>query len=225
MDNYTKWLEKEHAWIEEVDRKTRSMTLKYCGLMIVGCVVVLGAIGLFAGETMDVAAMLQNMLIGLIFGVVVALLTFFLTGKPSKRYMKWQKEGVEALTPGEREEMATQMLSPDVICINHAGTDKTEERILISQNYLISSSTRGEFTLVNLKQLDRIETDLRDTSYTVRTNGMRMKVNDAIFVISFYYKKISSGKKEYEDAVCTFTDRQIRDQVVQYIQERTAENY
>lgn len=225
MDNYTKWLEKEHAWIEEVDRKTRSMTLKYCGLMIVGCVVVLGAIGLFAGETMDIAAMLQNMLIGLIFGVVVALLTFFLTGKPSKRYMKWQKEGVEALTPGEREEMATQMLSPDVICINHAGTDKTEKRILISQNYLISSSTRGEFTLVNLKQLDRIETDLRDTSYTVRTNGMRMKVNDAIFVISFYYKKISSGKKEYEDAVCTFTDRQIRDQVVQYIQERTAENY
>lgn len=225
MDNYTKWLEKEQAWIEEVDRKTRSMTLKYCGLMIVGCVVVLGAIGLFAGETMDIAAMLQNMLIGLIFGVVVALLTFFLTGKPSKRYMKWQKEGVEALTPGEREEMATQMLSPDVICINHAGTDKTEKRILISQNYLISSSTRGEFTLVNLKQLDRIETDLRDTSYTVRTNGMRMKVNDAIFVISFYYKKISSGKKEYEDAVCTFTDRQIRDQVVQYIQERTAENY
>lgn len=225
MDNYTKWLEKERAWIEEVDRKTRSMTLKYCGLMIVGCVVVLGAIGLFAGETMDIAAMLQNMLIGLIFGVVVALLTFFLTGKPSKRYMKWQKEGVEALTPGEREEMATQMLSPDVICINHAGTDKTEIRILISQNYLISSSTRGEFTLVNLKQLDRIETDLRDTSYTVRTNGMRMKVNDAIFVISFYYKKISSGKKEYEDAVCTFTDRQIRDQVVQYIQERTAENY
>ncbi|MCH5259760.1 MAG: hypothetical protein J1F18_08405 [Lachnospiraceae bacterium] len=225
MDNYTKWLEKEQAWIEEVDRKTRSMTLKYCGLMIVGCVVVLGAIGLFAGETMDVAAMLQNMLIGLIFGVVVALLTFFLTGKPSKHYMKWQKEGVEALTPGEREEMATQMLSPDVICINHAGTDKTEKRILISQNYLISSSTRGEFTLVNLKQLDRIETDLRDTSYIVRTRGMRMSVNDAVFVILFYYKKISDGKNQDADAVCVFPDRVTRDEVVRYIQERTAENY
>ena len=225
MDNYTKWLEKEQTWIEELDRKARSMALKYCGLMIVGCVVVLGAIGLFAGETMDIAAMLQNMLIGLIFGVVASLLTLCLTGKPSKPYKKWLKEGTEALTPGEREEMASQMLSPDVICINHTGTDKTENRILISQNYLISSSTRGEFTLVNLRQLDRIETDLRDTSYTVRTNGMRMKVNDAIFVISFYYKKISNGKKEYEDAVCTFTDRQIRDQVVQYIQERTEENY
>lgn len=225
MDNYTKWLEKERTWIEEVDRKTRSMTLKYCGLMIVGCVVVLGAIGLFAGETMDIAAMLQNMLIGLIFGVVVALLTFFLTGKPSKRYMKWQKEGVEALTPGEREEMATQMLSPDVICINHAGTDKTEIRILISQNYLISSSTRGEFTLVNLKQLDRIETDLRDTSYIVRTRGMRMSVNDAVFVILFYYKKISDGKKQDADAVCVFPDRATRDEVVRYIQERTEENY
>ena len=79
--------------------------------------------------------------------------------------------------------------------------------------------------LVNLKQLDRIETDLRDTSYIVRTNGTRMTVNDAVFVILFYYKKISDGKKQDADAVCVFPDRNTRDQVVQYIQERTAENY
>ena len=225
MDNYTKWLEKERAWIAEIDRKTKAMTIKYCVLIIVGCVVVLGAIGLLAGGTIDIGGMLQNMLIGLVFGLVCAILAFCLTGKPSKPYTKWMKEGTEALTPGEREEMASQMLSPDVICINHKAADKTEKRILISQNYLISSSTRGEFTLVNLRKLDRIETDLRDTSYTVRTNGMRVKVNDAIFVISFFYKKISNGKKEQEDALCTFTDRQIRDQVVQYIQERTEDNY
>lgn len=225
MDNYAKWLEKERAWIGEIDRKTRSMTVKYCGLIIVGCVVVLGAIGLLASGTIDIGGMLQNMLIGLVFGVVCAILTLCLTGKPSKRYMKWLNEDTEALTPGEREEMASQMLSSDVICINHKAADKTEKRILISQNYLISSSTRGEFTLINLRKLDRIETDLRDTSYTVRTNGTRVKVNDAIFVISFFYKKISSGKKEQEDAVCTFTDRQIRDEVVRYIQERTEDNY
>lgn len=226
MDNYTKWVEKEQAWIEEIDRKTKAMIIKYCSLMIVGCVVVLGAIGLLAGGTVDIAGMLRNMLFGLIFGVVVAILTICLTvRKPSKPYMKRLKESTEALTPGEREEMASQMLSQDVVCFNYKAVDKTEERILLSQNYLLSSSAKGEFVLVNLNQLDRIETDLRDTSYIVRTNGTRVTVNDAVFVITFFYKKISDGKKEEADAVCVFPDRQTRDQVVQYIQERTAENY
>lgn len=226
MDNYTKWLEKEQAWIEEIDRKTKAMIIKYCGLMIVGCVVVLGAIGLLAGGTIDIAGMLQNMLIGLIFGVVVAIFTLCLTvRKPSKPYMKRLKEDTEALSPGDREEMASQMLSSDVRCFNYKATDKTEERILLSQNYLLSSSAKGEFMLVNLNQLDRIETDLRDTSYIVRTRGMRMSVNDAVFVILFYYKKISDGKKQDADAVCVFPDRATRDEVVRYIQERTEENY
>lgn len=226
MDNYTKWVEKEQAWIEEIDRKTKAMIIKYCGLMIVGCVVVLGAIGLLAGGTVDIAGMLRNMLFGLIFGVVVAILTICLTvRKPSKPYMKRLKESTEALTPGEREEMASQMLSQDVVCFNYKAVDKTEERILLSQNYLLSSSAKGEFVLVNLNQLDRIETDLRDTSYIVRTNGTRVTVNDAVFVITFFYKKISDGKKEEADAVCVFPDRQTRDEVVRYIQERTAENY
>ena len=226
MDNYTKWVEKEQAWIEEIDRKTKSMIIKYCGLMIVGCVVVLGAIGLLAGGTVDIAGMLRNMLFGLIFGVVVAILTICLTvRKPSKPYMKRLRESTEALTPGEREEMASQMLSQDVVCFNYKAVDKTEERILLSQNYLLSSSAKGEFVLVNLNQLDRIETDLRDTSYVVRTNGTRLTVNDAVFVITFFYKKISDGKKEEADAVCVFPDRQTRDEVVRYIQERTAENY
>ena len=226
MDNYTKWVEKEQAWIEEIDRKTKAMIIKYCGLMIVGCVVVLGAIGLLAGGTVDIAGMLRNMLFGLIFGVVVAILTICLTvRKPSKPYMKRLKESTEALTPGEREEMASQMLSQDVVCFNYKAVDKTEERILLSQNYLLSSSAKGEFVLVNLNQLDRIETDLRDTSYVVRTNGTRLTVNDAVFVITFFYKKISDGKKEEADAVCVFPDRQTRDEVVRYIQERTAENY
>ena len=226
MDNYTKWVEKEQAWIEEIDRKTKAMIIKYCGLMIVGCIVVLGAIGLLAGGTVDIAGMLRNMLFGLIFGVVVAILTICLTvRKPSKPYMKRLKESTEALTPGEREEMASQMLSQDVVCFNYKAVDKTEERILLSQNYLLSSSAKGEFVLVNLNQLDRIETDLRDTSYIVRTNGTRVTVNDAVFVITFFYKKISDGKKEEADAVCVFPDRQTRDEVVRYIQERTAENY
>lgn len=225
MNDYTKWVAKEQAWIEEIDRKTRAMIIKYCGLTIVGCVVVLGAIGLLAGETISISGMLHNMLIGLIFGVVASVFAICLmVRKPSKPYMKRLKASTEALTPGEREDIASQMLSPDVTCMNYKAVDKTEERILLSQDYLISSSAKGEFVLVKLRQVDRIETDLRNTSYIVRTNGKRMAVNDAVFVISFYYKKIDDGKAKEADAVCVFPDRETRDQVVRYLQERSYES-
>ena len=226
MDNYTKWVEKEQAWIEEIDRKTKAMIIKYFVLAFLGVEVALGALGLLAAGGIDIQGMLQNLLYGLIFGVLMMIFALIMmVRKPSKPYMKRLKEGTEALTPADREEMASQMLSSDVICVNYKAVDKTEERILLSQDYLLNSSAKGEFVLVNLRQLDRIETDLRDTSYIVRTNGTRMTVNDAVFVILFYYKKISDGKKQDADAVCVFPDRNTRDQVVQYIQERTAENY
>ena len=226
MDNYTKWVEKEQAWIEEIDRKTKAMIIKYFVLAFLGIEVALGALGLLAAGGIDIQGMLQNLLYGLIFGVLMMIFALcMMVRKPSKPYMKRLKEGTEALTPADREEMASQMLSSDVISVNYKAVDKTEERILLSQNYLLNSSAKGEFVLVNLKQLDRIETDLRDTSYIVRTNGTRVTVNDAVYVILFYYKKISDGKKQAADAVCVFPDRNTRDQVVRYIQERTAENY
>ena len=226
MDNYTKWVEKEQAWIEEIDRKTKAMIIKYFVLAFLGIEVALGALGLLAAGGIDIQGMLQNLLYGLIFGVLMMIFALLMmVRKPSKPYLKRLKEGTEALTPADREEMASQMLSPDVISVNYKAVDKTEERILLSQNYLLNSSAKGEFVLVNLKQLDRIETDLRDTSYIVRTNGTRVTVNDAVYVILFYYKKISDGKKQAADAVCVFPDRNTRDQVVRYIQERTAEEY
>ena len=226
MDNYTKWVEKEQAWIEEIDRKTKAMIIKYFSLTFLGVEVALGALGLLAGGSVDIQGMLHNLLFGLIFGVLMMIFALIMmVRKPSKPYMKRLKTATEALTPGDREEMASQMLSSEVKCFNYKAVDKTEERILISQNYLLSSSAKGEFVLVNLNQLDRIETDLRDTSYIVRTNGTRVTVNDAVFVICFFYKKISDGKKQDADAVCVFPDRQTRDDVVRYIQEITAENY
>ena len=140
---YNEWVEKEQAWIGEIDRKTRSAIMKYGVLTVVGCVVVLGAIGLLAGGAPSVSGMLHNMLIGLGFGVLVMLLALCLTAKkPSKRYMKSLRETTGALSPGERESLASQMLSPDVIRVNYRAADKTEERVLLSQDYLISSSSR-----------------------------------------------------------------------------------
>lgn len=221
MDHYNGWVEKERAWIEEIDRKTKAAIIKYSVLTVVGCVVVLGAIGLLAGGTPSISGMLHNMLIGLGFGVLVMIFALGLTvKKPSKRYMKSLIEISEALTPGDRENMASQMLSPDVICIDYKAVDKTEERILLSQDYLISSSAKGEFVLVELNEVDRIETDIRDTSYIVRTNGTRMTVNDAVFVICFYYRS-ADVKKNMADAVCVFPDRRTRDQVVEYILQRS----
>lgn len=226
MDNYTKWIEKEQAWIEEIDRKTKAMIIKYFALAFLGIEVALGALGLLAAGGIDIQGMLQNLLYGLIFGVLMIIFALIMmVRKPSKPYMKRLKEGTEVLTPADREEMAAQMLSSDVKTFNYKAVDKTEERILLSRDYLLSSSAKGEFVLVNLKQLDRIETDLRDTSYIVRTNGTRVTVNDAVYVILFYYKKISDGKKQDADSVCVFPDRTTRDEVVRCIQERTEENY
>lgn len=215
------WIEKEQAWIEEIDRKTTAMIIKYCALTIVGCVVVLGAIGLLASGTPSIPGMVQNMLIGLAFGVVVSIFALCLTvRKPSKPYMKRLKEAIEPLSLDEREDIASQLLSPDVICVNYKAVDKTEERILLSKDYLLSSSAKGEFVLVNLRKVDRIETDIRDTSYIVRTNGTRLTVNDAVFVICFYYKKAADEKQDMADAVCVFPDRKTRDRMVEYILQR-----
>ena len=222
MNHYNDWVEKERAWIEEMDRKTRAAIIKYCGLTIVGCVVVLGAIGLLATGTPSIPGMLRNMLIGLGFGVVVSIFALCLMViKPSKPYMKRLNAITEALTPGDRENLASQMSSSDVICVNYKAVDKTEERILLSQDYLISSSAKGEFVLVKLREVERIETDIRDTSYIVRTNGTRVTMNDAVFVICFYYRDMSGEAKKMADAVCVFPERETRDQVVAYILQRS----
>ena len=218
------WIKKEQAWIEEIDRKTTASIVKYCALTIVGCVVVLGAIGLLAGGTPSIPGMLRNMLIGLAFGVLVSIFALCLTvRKPSKPYMKRLKDALEPLSLDEREKIASQMLSPDVLSVHYKAVDKTEERILLSRDYLLSSSAKGEFVLVNLREVDRIETDIRDTSYVVRTNGTRLTVNDAVFVICFYYKATADEKKDMADAVCVFPDRQTRDQVVEAILRRCEE--
>lgn len=222
MNYYNEWVEKERSWIEEIDRKTKAAILKYSLLTVVGCVVVFGAIGLLAGDTLSISGMLQNMLIGLGFGAVVMIIALCMTvKKPSKRYMKTLTSITEALTPGDREKLALQMTSPDVICINYKAVDKTEERICLSQDYLISSSAKGEFVLVELNEVDRIETDIRDTSYVVRTNGTRLTVSDAVFVICFYYRAVGEVEKDMADAVCVFPDRKTRDQVVDYILQRS----
>ena len=132
MDNYTKWVEKEQAWIEEIDRKTKAMIIKYFVLAFLGVEVALGALGLLAAGGIDIQGMLQNLLYGLLFGVLMMIFALIMmVRKPSKPYMKRLKEGTEALTPADREEMASQMLSSDVICVNYKAVDKTEERILL----------------------------------------------------------------------------------------------
>lgn len=220
MDNYTRWMEKEQEWISQMEQETKSSLVKYCALCVVGCVVVFGAIGLLANG--QISDMLHNIIFGLIFGIVVSVIVaiYILLTLPAKPYMKkLRKETEENLTPAEREKLASQMLSSDVRCVNYKDSDKTKERVLVTKDFLLSASARAGFMLIKLDQVDRMETDVRDISTTTRTNGAKITITNEVYVIGFHYKSEKSGKSTGADAVCSFPAREIRDQVLQYIQE------
>lgn len=223
MDNYARWLEKEQEWIGQMEQETKSSLVKYCALCVVGCVVVFGAIGLLANG--QISDMLHNVIFGLIFGLVVSVIVaiYILLTLPAKPYMKkLRKETEENLTPAEREKLASQMLSSDVRCVNYRDSDKTKERVLVTKDFLLSSSARAGFMLVKLDQIERLETDVRDITTTTRTNSAKIAITNQVFVIGFHYKQMEGTKTNGADAVCAFPAREIRDQVLQYMREMAA---
>lgn len=216
MDSYAKWLETEQALIEQTTQENKALTLKTGILCVPACMVILGVIGLTTG---GISGMLQNMLWGLIFGVFVALFVLLLTPKPRKRHAKTLEMYMKELTPEEKEEFGSQMLSPDVRTMSFKDTDKTKTLIKISKSFLVVNYFTGDFRLERLDKVAKIETAIVDMSVTARSNGMRMRVNNEAYGVEFYYKKPDGSIPKLFDSRCAFPTRELRGQAMLYIKE------
>ena len=221
-DNYAKWLEKEKEWVNAAEKKCKRDTGKYSLLTVAGCVVVLGALGLLAGGGVDVQGMLQNMLIGLAVGIVMALFILIMTKPtwPAKRYIAGLKSQIEdVLSPAEREEFASQMLGSDVKRISWIGEEKTEEKVLITKDYALKVTGRGSATMVQLQKVKRVVVDVREYTVTTRSSGFKMQQTATVYPMYFYYRQLSESDKEKCDKEFAFARREDREKVSHILNE------
>lgn len=217
MDSYAKWLEKEQELVEQITQENKALAIKMSILCIPGCALLLGFIGLISGG--GVSGTLQNMLWGLIFGVFTALFVLLLTPKPRKRHAKTLEMYMKELTPEEKEEFGSQMLSPDVKTMSFKDTDKTKTLIKVTKSFLVVNYFTGDFRLERLDKVAKIETAVVDMSVTARSNGMRMRINNEAYGVEFYYKKPDGSIPKMFDSRCAFPTRELRGQAMLYIKE------
>ena len=216
MDNYAKWLETEQALVEQTTQENKALTIKTSILCVPACVVILGVIGLTTG---GISGMLQNMLWGLIFGVFVALFVLLLSPKPRKRHAKTLEMYMKELTPEEKEEFGSQMLSPDVKIMNYKDVNKMNSQVKITKSFFVINHGTGAFQLDRLDKVAKIKTSVVDMSATARSNGIRMRINDEAYGIEFYYKKPNRILPKLFDTRCVFPTRELRGQALLYIKE------
>lgn len=219
--NYEKWLEEEKEWVNEAEKKCKRDTWRYSLLTLAGCVVVLGAIGLFAAG-IDIQGMLRNMLIGFVVGIIMVLFIFMMTKPtwPAKRYMQHLKIQIEdVLSAAEREEFATQMLGNDVKRISWIGEEKTEEKVLVTKDYALRVTGRGGAVMVQLQKVKRIEVDVKEYTVTTRSGGFKVQQTETVYPMYFYYQQPSEGNKEKCDKEFTFARREERERVSHILNE------
>lgn len=221
MDSYVRWMEQEREWITQAESERKASLPRFCVLCVLACMIFLGVIGLLVGG--GIMGMLQNMLSGIIFGAVASLITtgLMLLLLPSKAFMDRLKMVTEKkLTPVEREELASQMLSPDVRCVEYKEEDK--RRVRISRDYMLLTTSGGIFTLIKLGNLYRLQKD----SGTLPFNIFNFKIRDSrltnlnkYYTIGFYYQDADSGEVKAQGELCTFESSEVRDLVMQHIRE------
>lgn len=225
-DNYTKWLENEKKWIDEIERKAKRDRNLYSPLIVIGCVVFFGAIGLFASGSINVSGMLHNMLFGSIFGIVCVLFFWLMMFSyyPAKRYMKSLKAQIEdVLTPGEREDFASQMLGAegevkDILWTTGKWYEGiTKWRVRITGDYALETCGRGWAQLVQLRKVANIEVDERENMMIIWGSGFRMRMTSKVYLILFYYQKYANGEKGKSNKEFIFERRDIRGEVSHYL--------
>lgn len=226
-DGYTKWLKGENAWIDQVQKKMKKEAWMYSPLVVAACAVILGLIGLLAGG--GISGMLQNVLYGVIFGVICIPLIHLamLTSYPAKRYMKCLKTEIEdVLTPTERETFARQMLGLEgevkVIPWRAGGKfeGKREGKVRITTDYALLTTTVGVAVMVQLSKVKYIEVDEREYTVTTRSSGFKIQQTSTVYPMYFYYQSHVEGQKQKCDKEFSFEIRQTREELSHYLHER-----
>lgn len=231
-DNYTKWMEGEKNWINEVEKKMKKEAWMYSPLVVAGCVVILGAIGLLAGGGIN--GMLQNMVYGAIFGVICIPLIHLamITSYPSRRYLKCLKTEIEdVISPAERESFARQMLGMEgeVKVISWTAGGKLEGiregKVRLTEDYALLTTTVGVAVMVQLPRVKYIDVDVREYTVTTRSSGFKVQQSTTVYPMYFYYQSHVEGQKQKCDKEFSFEIRQTREELSHYFHERQIGEY
>lgn len=215
-DNYTQWLEGEMAWVTEVENRMKTDAQKYILLLPAGFAVVLGVIGILVG---GISGMIQNVIIGLGFGLVCIPLFFLLMASsyPVKKHRKAIKAEIEdVLSPAEREDFAMQMFEIEDTdqCVSWIDDEKMENWVRVNRDYALRTAP-GVVVLVQLGKVERIEKDVREYFFTTRGSGFKMEHSVTVYPMEFYYRKQTVEKKRTCDKVFTFGSREMRERASQ----------
>lgn len=219
---YERWLAKEKEWMEEEKKRSRKTTL----LIIVAVVAALPLISIISGLANGAekfwSGVPGSFLVGLCIGAFVWLGTC--CTNPVKKYEKYIRKTMTAeLSETERENFARQMLGEDadsaVREVSWKSMNVGHNLARITKDYLTFADDRGNFQLVQLWKTERMEMDVKDASFRVRTNGMSFRVSDESYTIGFFYKGSVNGAKQESDAGFAFEKRAWRDEVVAAIKE------
>lgn len=219
---YEKWLAKETEWIKKEKKNSRKTTLLIIAAVVVALPIISIVSGLASGAEKFWSGAPASLLVGLGIGFFVWLCTC--CTNPVKKYLKYiQKVMKEQVSETERENFARQMLGEDadsaVREVSWKSMNAGHNLARITKDYLTFADDRGNFRLVQLWKTERIELDVKDASYRVRTGGMSFRVSDEFYSIGFFYKGSVNGAKQESDTGFSFEKRAWRDEVVQAIRE------
>lgn len=213
---YERWLEKETVWIKE-QRKGEMKRVGVCCLILV---LLLPLISLVSGLLSGVPDFWKGVPGSLLVGILICLVIWIAVSlsSPVKRYGRNIGKQMENLSQTERENMARQMLGEEPDMEVHEviwrGVMEGNNRACITRDYLTFSWSRGAFQVVQLWKTERIELDVRDSSYQVRSGGTSVRIKDESYPMFFYYR---GNHNEQCDTSYIFEKRQWREEVLQAI--------
>lgn len=225
-ENYTKFWEREEAWAQELDTKNKKQMYLWSVLIPVICVAGLFAIGFLAGGRLENG--ISNIKYGAILAafVDVVYVPIVLLGMPGKRYRKHLKKLIEEMFPqsGEREEFAAQMLGieGENACIDWKRSGSPGDRVWVSRDYVLRSPGAGYPQIMELKKVDKIETDAYKSTYQTGSAGVKVRTTVWVYTITFQYKEQygqmkKKGLQLYKPSL-SFDSREIRDKVLAAIE-------
>lgn len=222
-DNYADWLKREKSWIDEKEKKLKKETLLCIPLLVAGCAVLFGLIGIWVGK--DIIGVLYNALAGAGMGIISIFFfcMIMLSSFPAKRYMKNLKVQIEdVLSPEEREEFASQMLGLEGSIEEFSWIDdekfagKMETKVRITKDYALETASNGGVSMVQLRKVKKIVADTREFTVTTRGGGFRVQQTVTVYPLYFYYQKPEEGKRSTCDREFNFKKREDREQVSHY---------
>lgn len=223
MDSaYNRWLNREMEWIKQ-ERKQANGRAALLAVAIAVAMPLLSLIfGLTSGAPDFWSGAPASLLIGACIGFVTWISVFL--SRAAVRYEKNIKSCVESMTQSDRENMARQMLGEDpevkVREINWKGIMEGHNAAHITRDYLTLSGDKGSFQLVQLWKTERIETDVKVSTYRASGGGMNLRMSTEEYPLGFFYRE---NQTENPDDGYVFEKSEWRDAVLKAIKEVTGD--